>query len=280
MLFKKRYRPRRSVDFDEVLQDFDLPSFPGIVTEILSRLSDPEVSMNSVGELIELDPGLSVRLLRLANSAATGLRRPLVSIQQAATMLGRNQIESILISSAARDSIPEPKADVFDSARFWRAAACRAVIATSIGAIVEPRHRSETFTAGLLQDMALPVLVDHVDGYAEVLHRWYAGDIGDLAAAEYDQFGWDHADIAAQMCRRWEFPPSLANPISLHHSGDQEHGLVGVHLVSGWHELDDDANRLMVLERIAHRQDLAHVDREELVDEALSRVGEVSALFA
>jgi HD-like signal output (HDOD) protein len=276
LLFRRRRRDE--VVLDDILQGYELPSFPAIVTELLARLSDPDVSMAEVAKTIELDPGLSVKLMRLANSAATGLRQPVTSIQQVATLLGRNQIESILISSSVKGAIPKPRSEVFDHVRFWRAAACRAVIATSISNIVEPRHRSETFTAALLQDMALPLLVDNVDGYAEVLAGWYAGEVIDLAEAEGARFGWDHAMIGAQMCERWGFPLSLADPISRHHT-DDELELVGVRAVAPWHEVDEEAGRQAVIDYINGRPELAPLDADAMVDDALSRVGEVAALF-
>ena len=185
MAFRRRSKDRMSA-VEHLLDGYELPSFPHVITDALGRLGNPDVSMAEVAGVLELDPGMSVKLLQLANSASFGLRNPVDSLHKAVTMLGRNQVESILISSATRASVPTPRSPVFDTARFWKTAASRAMVATSISAIIAPTRRSETFTAALLQDMALPILVDHIDGYDLLLKQWYDGDVTDLAAAEQE----------------------------------------------------------------------------------------------
>lgn len=278
MVFNRRVRKRLAA-VENLLGDYELPSFPHVIAEALGLLSDADVSMSEVASLLELDPGLSVKLLRLTNSAAVGLRNPVHSLHQAVTILGRNQVESVLISTAATASIPNPHSPVFDCSRFWKSAASRAVVATGISAVIEPTRRSETFTAALLQDMALPVLVDHIEGYDLLLKRWYDGEVIDLAAAEEETFGWDHASVAAKIGKMWEFPETLLNAIAMHHEVDDTTDMVGVRLVAGWHETDETRGRTLLLEQAARSPQLQEIDIEAIMDEALERVGEVAALF-
>lgn len=279
MIFRRRSDDAMA-GVERLLDGYELPSFPHVVTDALARLGDPDVAMSDVADGLETDPGLSVKLLGLANSASIGLRKPVDSLRQAVAMLGRNQVESILISTAARASIPAPVSPVFDSGRFWRAAASRAVVAAAISAEVEPGRRSETFTAALLQDMALPVLIDHVDGYAALLARHYDGEVLDLTAAETDAFGWDHAMVATRMGTMWGLPDSLLEAIAGHHDVGELTELVGVRVVAGWHEVDEDAGREAVIASARAVPRLADHDCAQLVDRALERVGEVASAFS
>jgi len=277
MAFGRRSKDRMSA-VEHVLDGYELPSFPHVITDALGRLGNPDVAMGEVAGVLELDPGMSVKLLQLANSASFGLRNPVDSLHKAVTMLGRNQVESILISSATRASVPTPLSPIFDTARFWKTAASRAMVATSISAVVAPTRRSETFTAALLQDMALPILVDHIDGYDLLLKQWYDGDVTDLATAEQDEFGWDHAAVGAKMGAMWEFPEALLDAIALHHAGDDTE-IVGVRLVAAWHEVNQEIGRSVLLAQATEIPQLQNLDCEALIDEALERVGEVAALF-
>ena len=276
----RRKTEDRMASVHAVLDGYELPSFPHVVSDALGKLGDPDVGLGDVANVLELDPGVSVKILSLVNSAAMGMRNPVDSLHKAVTMLGRNQVESILISTAAHASVPVPRSPIFDSSRFWKAAACRAVIATSISSAVEPARRSETFTAALLQDMALPVLVDRVDGYDVILKSWYDGAIVDLAAEEESTYGWDHASVAAAMGARWDFPPSLLDAIAQHHDPDDEAEMIGVRLVADWHEVDPESGRERLTEQASQIPALATIDLDSLIDEALERVGEVAALFA
>lgn len=281
-MFLRRRSKDRLAAVEELLEGYELPSFPQVITDAMGRLSDPDVSMSELVRVLELDPGISVKLLQMANSAAMGLRNPVDNLAQVVTILGRNQVESILISTAVRASVPKPRSPILDAARFWRAAASRAVVASGISAVIDHKRRSEAFTGAFLQDMAIPVLVDNVDGYDVLLKRWYDGDVdvADLAEAENEEFGWDHALVGSRMGAKWQFPDSLLNAVAHHHDHDDPDGMVGVQIVSGWHEIDEEASRNMVLERATLAPELQEVDVEMVVDEALDRVGEVSALFS
>ncbi len=54
----------------KVMGDYDLPSFPSIALRVLERIREEDASISSVVEALALDPGLSVRVLATANSAA------------------------------------------------------------------------------------------------------------------------------------------------------------------------------------------------------------------
>jgi len=78
-------------------------------------------------------------------------------------------------------------------------------------------ERPLCWTAGLLQDLAVPMLLDALgDRYGAVLVR--ARTEGkSLELVERDAFGWDHADIGAAVAERWELPASLGAAIAGHH---------------------------------------------------------------
>ena len=76
----------------------------------------------------------------------------------------------------------------------------------------------EAFTAGLLQDMAVPVLaVAHPDRYAPLYARSETDATAPLPRMELDEFGYDHAQVGAMMAESWGLPESLILAIADHH---------------------------------------------------------------
>jgi hypothetical protein len=67
-----------------------LPPFPAIVLELTKILSGPDPDIKKAGRLIRSDPSLSSQLLRLCNSPLFGLRSRVISIEQAAVLVGAN----------------------------------------------------------------------------------------------------------------------------------------------------------------------------------------------
>lgn len=218
---------RKGFDFKKELAGYEPPSFPVLVTQALDMLADPDVDMAKLSMVLELDPGITARMLAFVNSAAIAPRSKVTSVNQAAVLLGRNQLESVLISAGANTAIPKATSSSFDHNRFWATAAKRAALASEIAELVDPTRRSENFTAALLQDMAIPVLTAQIPPYNKVLEHWHNGT-GDLAALEKEVFGWHHGDVASWMGETWGFPEDFVDFMSNHH------GIVVNHLLPAY----------------------------------------------
>ncbi len=214
----------------------ELPQLPAITMRVLETLRDPNADNATIAALVSQDPGLSVKVLRTVNSAAFGLRRPIDNVQHAVAVLGRAPLESMVLAVAVAASLPK-QAPGLDHRRFWGAAARRAATAQRLCELYEPQARLVAFTAGLLQDMAIPLLAQSVGGdYGALLQDWHDNG-GQLDGRERDTYGWDHAVVASWLCAEWRFPDSLSAAITGHHGGAQAPG--AVRLVGMLPECDD-----------------------------------------
>lgn len=211
-----RRKRQDSASFDEVFDGLELPSFPHVPSNALELLGDPDVDLREVADIIVADPGVTATILRRVNSVAFGARRSVDSVHQAVGLLSISEMEGMLISAGVRGVLPASSGNGHDPRRFWSAAARRAAIAGVMAARVLPSQRSQVFTAALLQDMAIPFLAAERQGYGQLIESWRDGR-ADLPTLEYDSFGSDHATLAAQMCAKWDFPPSLSEAIAAHH---------------------------------------------------------------
>ena len=264
----------------EVFDGSALPTFPAIYLEALQQVRDRTSSAAALADVLALDPWLTMRLLGTVNSAAFGLRSPVTSMHHAVSMLGRGQIES-LISLATHSVLPADSRDGFEPNRFWRAAARRAATARALANRVNPAECSECFTAGLLSDMAVPVLSDRKGpAYARILERWHEAE-GELHEMEQAAFGWDHAQVASLMCRDWGFPDVIAEAIASHHgSHDGDiHGLPPVSLAALIPEVDGERAIATVAER-AHDAIGMHADDvRALVENSFLQAEEIAGQF-
>ncbi|MDH3681179.1 MAG: HDOD domain-containing protein [Acidimicrobiia bacterium] len=261
-LGKKRKHDGR--DLDAVIGDYELAPFPALISQALERIGQPEFDLNGVADLMAADPAVTVRLLGLVNSAALSRGRVITSVHQAAVIVGRNQLESLLISLAVKSALPSPTVPGFDRRRFWTTAARRAAIAGRLSMVVDPRRQSENFTAALLQDMALPVLAERATGYSDTLLDWHESPV-DLAGLERRTYGWDHGQISSLMAARWNFPLELIDFMDGHHAaraatdGD---GLVPARVVAPIRESDEAGDEHVV--QLA--SDLFSLPADQVVD--------------
>lgn len=232
-----------------MLGEFELPSFPKVVMEALQLLRDPNSSLTQIGERIAADPGTSVKILNVANSASYALRNPVRSVEHAASLLGRNDLEALLLAAAVGQALPKKKVLGYDPVQFWTAAARRAAVARALAFEVAPASKGECFSAALLGDMAIPLILS-VKGteYSPILESWRQ-DGHELADLEHQAFGWTHAFAAGCMSEHWKFPEQLVAAIGAHHDdagGDKlPGGLQCVRVAGLLREGNDDATELI-----------------------------------
>jgi len=262
-----------------VLGDLELPSFPEVVLKTLDAIRDPDASVASVAAVLRADPGMSVRLLKLANSAGRSGSRKIESVDRAVALAGMAQVESLVLSIGVGSALPTSPVEGFDPQRFWATAARRASLARALAAELQPAAAAMSFTAGLLQDMAIPLLATARKDYRPVLAAWHGGG-GDLADMERSEFGWDHSEVATWVCDSWALPEVLAEAIGGHHQSVE--GLsspAAVELVATLTEAADsgDLDRLVAL--ASERYGMAADRCVELVEEADAGAGELAALF-
>lgn len=277
----KRNRALSTSRLKQLLGDQALPSFPNLVVEVLSRLRDPRAPLTEAAELLRNDPGLSMRMLQLANSAAFALRHPVQSVDHAVIMLGRSEVESILLSVAVRQSLPAGSAPGHDETAFWTMGIRRAAIARVLAQQLHPALKSESFTAGLLQDMAVPVLAHKIpEQYGPVLQKAHEEGLC-LAEVEQSQFKWDHGMVAGWMCDTWQFPDNLTAAIVAHHHDDPERAPAAVRLVG---ELLDGEHAEESVERLIQRSidecNLTETQARKLVAEGLEQAQSAMSLIA
>jgi len=280
-LLAKLFKRKPEDELKALLGEYELPSFPAVLLEARRMLRDDDATNNAIGECLVRDPGISVRLLKTVNCAAFGVRRRVESVDQAVAMLGRAQVESLLLTHGVNKALPKPRKGEYDARRFWLGAARRATLARSVASKVQPATAWHSFTASLLQDMAVPVLVDvYRDRYEPVLRAFRMGD-GRLGALERDEFGWDHAQVGSWMCEAWSFPDVLTVSIADHHGCDLDEleAPVAVRAVA---LLSEDAAANDVDQLVAFLEDEANLDGDEvreLLDAANDDAAELAQLF-
>ncbi len=275
-LKKKKQDPK--AELQRVLGDYELPSFPGVVLDALAELRNPDGSSKSVGRILASDPNLTIRLLKLVNSGSGAVRR-IDNVQQAVSLAGASNLESLILAVGVQSSLPTGSAPGFDSGRFWGAAARRAATARAFAKVLHPATAMQSFTASLLQDMAVPMLAHRrPQDYGRILEAWHGGE-GTLEDMEQADLGWHHGEVATWLCDSWSLPESLAQIIGEHHDDD---GVAppGVLLVSRLRETEEHPG-VDALVAVAEERYGLSADRSiSILDEALGEAGDLARQLA
>lgn len=197
----------------------DLPPLPAALSEVLLALRQGGLTMERCVALIERDPSLAARCLRLANSPFYGRAGRIGSVSSAVTLLGLRTVNHLLTAVTLQQAIRPEQCPGFDLNGFWRHAMNVAMAASTISPRLD-LDPSEAFLAGLLHDIGELMLVVLVpDTMAEVERRVAAGE--PTREVERTLLGTDHVEVGSAVAQRWNFPPAIVEAIADHHRGPE-----------------------------------------------------------
>ncbi|EGF30981.1 putative HD domain protein [Oxalobacteraceae bacterium IMCC9480] len=201
----------------------DLPSPPLIVMELLNIVDQDNLDIAVLAGKVSQDMALTAKTLRLANSAYFATAVKVTTIHQAITLLGFQNVRTLITKAALTGCFPERTCKGFDHTVFWRhssdASVAAGILARHIG-----MHPDIAMTAALLHDIGRLVLVScFPDEYARVLARYHEHG-GALIDAERDILDIDHAEAGELLAISWNFSDTMRLAIAGHHEPDR-HGV-------------------------------------------------------
>ena len=183
---------------------------PDIAAKIVSIPEDNiNISFKDLEDLIKVDPGLTTKILKVANSAMYARQKEITSLQIAITMLGFKTIKSLVFLVSASNMFKQGKEKQFYQ-YFWKHSIFTAFIAQSIAVRAGfKRLADETFLAGLLHDIGRAALYQSDTELYMALH----GEDDEKRA-----FGIDHKEVGEAILDSWNFPPVYVNTAREHNS--------------------------------------------------------------
>lgn len=201
---------------EKLLANAQLPALPQSAIHLLQVSQNPEAGAAEYAVPIEADPGLASQVLRFVNSSYFGFSREISSVKLAITLVGTRTIKNFVLWSAVFCLMPCPKCGPFDLRTLWQDSLRRALFAREMGKICHLQESEELFAAALLQDMAVPILAKEApDLYLQLLTARNEG-ARRLSTIERAVCGWDHAEAAVLVGRKWNLPERFIQLIEMH----------------------------------------------------------------
>lgn len=217
LVIEKEEKSKRDVR-TEIQRINEVVSFPPVVAEILQAMSDADVTMAKVTSIIESDPALTAKILRVANSPFYGLRRDVTNIAQALRMLGLDEIGHLLLTCQMKsrlmslDSIQRIHLE-----RLWKHSVAVAAIARLLSAQYRIPTDGKEYTAGLLHDMGKLVLIQYFpEQYRAVEELIGRESISDIDA-EQRIASISHTEVGRQIGEKWRLPKEYLDVMQFHH---------------------------------------------------------------
>ncbi len=250
----------------------DLPAFPAAALQIMRESESPTCTAARIAELINHDPALCARVLRLANSPYYGLARQVADVQDAVVLLGLRSVRNLAMVAATYAWMSQPiRAYDLQPKQMWVNAFGTANIAQEVARMVRVPDVDHVFTAGLLHDLGKIAiglwLEKRAHGTVRVLVRQLLRKNATFDLVERQVLDFTHADAGSYLAELWNLPKSIVDAIKYHHDPD---------LCEPASKIVDCVHVGMVLSESMTTQIIAEFDAEEgaPAEEALPLVPE------
>ncbi len=206
-----------SIAIEELVQGVDeLLSLPDVVSRANELIESETADAEDIAEVIGYDPALSAQLLKLVNSAFYSMPFKINTISRAITLIGINELRSLIFSASAVSVFNRIAPDTIDMDDFWFRSVYVGLAAKFI--FGNPRKAEVLFLTGLLHDVGKIVLFKKADLLANQVLQDARRSGRYLYQVEEEILGFSSAEVGGYLLKEWGLGQNICNPIQyMHH---------------------------------------------------------------
>lgn len=214
--------PSNLTSADLLKGDLQLTSPPAIFFALKKTIEDPNKSMVDAGHIIEKDPALTIRLLKLVNSAFFGFPSRIVTISHAITLIGTRELQNLVLSTLIIDRFSMLPNGMLSMHDFWAMSLRTALTAKELAAHWKNNDEKESlFICGLLHEIGKLVFFRRIPELAREVGLLVESAGIDEIETERKIIGFDHYETGAELAKLWKLPEIISETIALHSYPDK-----------------------------------------------------------
>jgi putative nucleotidyltransferase with HDIG domain len=193
-----------------------LPTMPVVAARIHQMLEDEDVDIAKLAQVIQSDPAVVARMVKMANSSFYGSRREIKTITAAIMTIGLSAVRGTVLQAALQE-LYQPFGPTEEM--LWEHANAVAMASRFLASHLRPAMAEEAFLAGLLHDIGMLVLNwSAPEQFQLLLTREELDSEANFATEEFEIFKVSHGEVGGWVLRNWEFPDELIAVAKDHHN--------------------------------------------------------------
>ena len=206
----------------------NLPTPPIVFQQIQKVINDPETSVGDVASILSEDPAMSVKILKLTNSAFYGLSREIDSVKHAVMIIGLEAVKNLVLSASVLNMFKANDGNKEYHESFWRHSLATAFSARIIATKVRKGKQFNPdpgFSCGLIHDIGKMIFCCFMPQEYKAIQDYRAThpEMPELEA-EVAVLGFTHAQMGRQLAVTWKLPARMADSIGYHHNPEIRNG--------------------------------------------------------
>jgi len=200
----------------------NLPTPPIVFEQIQKVINKPETSVGDIASILSEDPAMSVKVLKLTNSAFYGLQREIDSVKHAVMIIGLEAVKNLVLSASVLNMFKADQSNKEYHEVFWRHSLSTAFASRIIakrfqnGKVFNP---DPAFSSGLLHDIGKMVISCFLPNEFKAIQDKIENDPdANESDVENSILGFAHSQIGKELAANWKLPIRMADAIGFHHN--------------------------------------------------------------
>ncbi|MEA3285981.1 MAG: HDOD domain-containing protein [Candidatus Marinimicrobia bacterium] len=203
---------------DKIQSLVGLPTLPTIALEIQSIMREDKLSVIQTVPIIEQDPSLALKILKVANSAYYGMSRKVNSLRQAVVIIGMRELAGIVLGFSVLKSMTQPGAETsINWKKFWEHSVAVGHIAELLDEELGIHFSESPYSLGLLHDVGQLVLFRLDQSKFEEAYHLSLSERISMIQAEARVFGITHQQAGQWIAKRWGLSEYIQSVNGHHH---------------------------------------------------------------
>ena len=198
----------------------DIATLPEVVTRINELVEDPNSTTFDLEQVVETDPVLTAKLLKIANSAMYGYTSQIDTIKRAIMVVGTNGIRDIAWATAAVSTLSQCNPVYADIRSFWRHSLYVATVARILAGKCRILRKDRFFTAGLLHDIGRLIYYREFPVESQQIVDLMEESSASMSEIEKQVCGFTHSELGECLLEAWGLPESVTMTARFHHEPD------------------------------------------------------------
>jgi len=198
---------------------------PQTVHKAREIMANQSSSFKDLAKVLETDPAIATKVLRMANSSYYGLSGEVSSIQHASVVLGHKTIGDLMTIAGTSSLLSNTLQGYgLEAGDLWQHSMGVAFGSRIIAKKKKPGLVDDAFAAGIIHDAGKLILDKYILERKEAFEEFMADAQQSFLSAEKQILGFDHAEIAYEVCKSWHVPETLTIAIRYHHGPSRSEG--------------------------------------------------------
>jgi len=204
-----------------VNKSLELVSPPTTYSQINELMNDPNSSADDVSAIINMDPALTTRLLKVVNSPYYGFPSQVNTISRAITIIGTRELTHLVLATSVINAFNGIPTNLINMDEFWRHSLACAIAAKNLALRCGQRAVERFFISGLLHNIGSLVLYQSMPELAKeaINSARFGHEV--IFQAEQRVIGFDHTEVGQALVKAWRLPDSLEDVVRYHHAPSQ-----------------------------------------------------------